>query len=213
MILLRPLNHLLPDMWTCTVKQTPTHLHACARINKWVNQHIYTSCKVHKSEKSAPIYAVTLPYLVTGKTILKTYFVSKERHSMSYNTAVTVFLPFMCIFGILPALACLASLTIPPFVSEQCAEPSPDFGGVLMSVAKMVSSSNPTELSHPLSCLEVKESSPSSPSGCYTLSDGTGNTNIVYCNTNDLYSCPSLEQVLQQLLLQQEFLSEGQELF
>ena len=120
---------------------------------------------------------------------------------MSYNTAVTVFLPLVCICGILPALASLASLTIPPFVSEQCAEPNPDLGGVLKSVAEMVSSSNPKELSHPLSCLEVKERYPNSPSGYYTLSDESGNTSIVYCNMDDLYSCPSLEQALKGIQL------------
>ena len=120
---------------------------------------------------------------------------------MSYNMAVTLLTLFVCIYGILPAFAGLNPLTIQPFVPEQCAEPSPDISGVLKSVAEMLSSSNYAEVSYPLSCLEVKESSPGSPSGYYTLSNGTGNTNIVYCNIDELYSCPSLEQALKGIQL------------
>ena len=118
---------------------------------------------------------------------------------MTYNTAVIIFPLLVCIFGILPALASFGPLTIPSLVSKQCAESSRDISGLLKSVAEMLSSSNSAEVSYPLSCLEVKESSPGSPSGYYTLSNGTGNTNIVYCNMDELYSCPSLEQALKRI--------------
>ena len=46
------------------------------------------------------------------------------------------------------------------------------------------------------SCMEIKESSPVSPSGYYTISNGSGGFVVVYCNMDELYSCPSLEQTL-----------------
>ena len=85
-------------------------------------------------------------------------------------------------------------LEMPALHSTQCRETSLDVSNVMKTVQEMLS--NPTPSSHPLSCLEVKETSPRSTSGYCTLSDGTGNTNIVYCNMDDLYSCPSLEQAL-----------------
>ena len=49
----------------------------------------------------------------------------------------------------------------------------------------------------PRSCLEVKNGSPQSPSGYYTvMNDNSGVATIVYCNMDDLNSCFDLEQSL-----------------
>ena len=96
-------------------------------------------------------------------------------------------------------ISAFVPLEIPALHSTQCKEANLDISNVLETVQEMLI--KPTPSSHPLSCLEVKESSPSSPSGYYTLSDGTGNTNIVYCNMDELYSCPSFEQVLRGIQL------------
>ena len=69
-------------------------------------------------------------------------------------------------------------LELPTLQSTQCGEAQLDMSDVIKSVQEMLSNHAPS--TYPLSCLEVKESSPSSPSGYYTFSDGTGNTNIVY---------------------------------
>ena len=90
-------------------------------------------------------------------------------------------------------------LEFPIMQSTQCGEAERDMSDVIKSVQEMLSDHAPS--TYPLSCMEVRENSPSSPSGYYTLSDGTGNTNIVYCNMDDLYSCPSLEQALRGIQL------------
>ena len=121
---------------------------------------------------------------------------------MSFNTTAIIFPLLACIFCILPTFGNFIPQQLPGLTSDKCQEEALDISEVLTSVAEMLSSNNnPTPSSHPLSCLEVKESSSGSPSGYYTLSDGTVNTNIVYCNMDKLYSCPSLEQTLKGLQL------------
>ena len=70
-----------------------------------------------------------------------------------------------------------------------------DISDVLATVAQQVKS-NDIVSSLPNSCMEIKESSPVSPSGYYTISNGSGGSMVVYCNMDELYSCPSLEQTL-----------------
>ena len=121
---------------------------------------------------------------------------------MSLNTAAIILLLLACIFYSLPTFGSFVPQQLPVYTLLKCEEEALDISEVLTSIAEMLSSNNnPTPSSHPLSCLEVKESSPGSPSGYYTLSDGTGNTNIVYCNMDELYSCPSLEQALKGIQL------------
>ena len=49
----------------------------------------------------------------------------------------------------------------------------------------------------PRSCLEVKNGSPESPSGYYTvMNDNSGVASIVYCDMDNLNSCSNLEQSL-----------------
>ena len=85
-----------------------------------------------------------------------------------------------------------------PSLSEQCGEHgSPELSAALTTVAEMiVSDQAPTSL--PKSCMEIKESSPVSPSGHYTISDGSSSDSavVVYCNMDDLSSFPALEQTL-----------------
>ena len=82
---------------------------------------------------------------------------------------------------------------LPP---QQCGlEITHDLSDALETVAQLVKS-NDTASSLPKSCTEIKESSPVSPSGYYTISNGNGGSVVVYCNMDQLYSCPSLEQTL-----------------
>ena len=84
-----------------------------------------------------------------------------------------------------------------PSLSEQCGEHgSPDLSGVLTTLTEMIVN-NKTPSFLPKSCMEIKESSPVSPSGYYTISNGSGEGGVVvYCNMDDLSSCPALEQTL-----------------
>ena len=84
-----------------------------------------------------------------------------------------------------------------PSLSEQCGEHSnPELSGVLTTLTEMiVNNKSPSSL--PKSCMEIKESSPVSPSGYYTISNGSSESAVVvYCNMDDLSSCPALEQTL-----------------
>ena len=67
----------------------------------------------------------------------------------------------------------------------------------LATVTQLVMS-NDTDYTFPKSCMEIKESSPVSPSGYYTISNGSGSSVVVYCNMDELYSCPFLEQTLKE---------------
>ena len=84
-----------------------------------------------------------------------------------------------------------------PSLSEQCGEHgNPDLSGVLTTLTEMIVN-NKAPSSLPKSCMEIKESSPVSPSGYYTISNGSGESGVVvYCNMDDLSSCPALEQTL-----------------
>ena len=73
-----------------------------------------------------------------------------------------------------------------------------NFSSTLATVVELIRS-NDTASSLPKSCMEIKESSPVSPSGYYTISNGSGGSVVVYCNMDELYSCPSLEQSLKGL--------------
>ena len=72
---------------------------------------------------------------------------------------------------------------------------APDISGSLATVAELVKNTDIVP-SFPKSCMELKESSPVSPSGYYTISNGNEGSIVVYCNMDELYSCPSLEQTL-----------------
>ena len=79
---------------------------------------------------------------------------------------------------------------------EQCGLAiTSDLSNALATVAQLMKSKDIAS-SLPKSCLEIKESSPVSPSGYYTISNGSGGSVVVYCNMDELYSCPSLEQTL-----------------
>ena len=73
-----------------------------------------------------------------------------------------------------------------------------DTSDALATVAELIKGNNIAS-SLPKSCMEIKESSPVSPSGYYTISNGSGGSVVVYCNMDELYSCPSLEQTLKGL--------------
>ena len=61
---------------------------------------------------------------------------------------------------------------VPP--SEQCGEYSnPDLTEVLATLTQMILGNN-SYVSLSKSCMEIKERSPDSPSGYYTISNGTG---------------------------------------
>ena len=87
-----------------------------------------------------------------------------------------------------------------PSLSEQCGEHgNPDLSGVLTTLTKIVVNNKATS-SLPKSCMEIKESSPVSPSGYYTISNGSGESGVVvYCDMDDLFSCPALEQTLSRI--------------
>ena len=70
-----------------------------------------------------------------------------------------------------------------------------DLSDLLATVTQLITS-NDTDSSLPESCMEIKESSPVNPSGYYTISNGSGGNLVVCCNMDELYSCPSLEQTL-----------------
>ena len=78
---------------------------------------------------------------------------------------------------------------------QQCGtEGSSDPTDALQTVAQLIKSTT-TSSSLPKSCMEIKESSPVSQSGYYTISSGSGGSGVVvYCNMDDLSSCPALEQ-------------------
>ena len=82
-----------------------------------------------------------------------------------------------------------------PLLLEQYEEHGiPDLRGVLTTLTEMiVNSKAPSSL--PKSCMETKESSPVSPSGYYTISNGNSVV-VVFCNMDDLSSCQALEQTL-----------------
>ena len=67
----------------------------------------------------------------------------------------------------------------------------------LATLAEVIES-NDIAFSLPKSCKEIKESSPVTPSGYYTISNGSMGSVVDYCNMDELYSCPmiSLEQTL-----------------
>ena len=71
---------------------------------------------------------------------------------------------------------------------------------VLSSLSEILSSKSHRS-SLPKSCLEIKNSSPDSPSGYYTLLNATsGATSITYCDMDDLLFCASsLTSVLEKL--------------
>ena len=84
---------------------------------------------------------------------------------------------------------------LPP---EQCGlEITHDISEAIATVAQLVKS-NDTAVSLPNSCMEIEENSPVSPSGYYTIRNGNGGYVVVYCNMDQLYSCPSLEQTLKE---------------
>ena len=89
----------------------------------------------------------------------------------------------------------------PQMFSGHCEEYSdPDLTPVLTSLSEILSNNSPSS-SLPKSCLEIKNSSPDSPSGYYTLfNTTTGVTSITYCDMSDLLFCASsLTSVLEQL--------------
>ena len=89
----------------------------------------------------------------------------------------------------------------PQIPSGHCEEYSdPDLTSVLTSLSEILSNHSPSS-SLPKSCLEIKNYSPDSPSGYYTLLNATsGVTSITYCNMNDLLFCASsITSVLEQL--------------
>ena len=82
------------------------------------------------------------------------------------------------------------------FPSSQCgtASSSSDLSSAISTVAQMIANSIDYI---PRSCLEVKNGSPESPSGYYAImNDNSGVTSIVYCDMDDLNTCPDLEQSL-----------------
>ena len=81
--------------------------------------------------------------------------------------------------------------------SQQCGtKGSSDPTDALQTIVQLIKNTT-TSYSLPKSCMEIKESSPVSPSGYYTISSGSGESDVVvYCNMDDLSSCPSLEQTL-----------------
>ena len=85
--------------------------------------------------------------------------------------------------------------------SGHCAPHSdPDLTSVLTLLSEILSNNSPSS-SLPKSCHEIKNSSPDSPSGYYTLFNVTsGATSITYCDMNDLLFCASsLTSVLEKL--------------
>ena len=83
--------------------------------------------------------------------------------------------------------------------SSQCgAGYSYDLTSAITTVAQMITDSIDYI---PRSCLEVKNGSPESPSGYYTLmNDTSGVSSIVYCDMDNLNTCPALEQTLTGLM-------------
>ena len=81
-----------------------------------------------------------------------------------------------------------------------CEEHKTDLTSALVSLTKILSNSSHSA-SLPKSCLEIKNSSPDSPSGYYTLFNATsGATSITYCDMDDLLFCASsLTSVLEKL--------------
>ena len=89
----------------------------------------------------------------------------------------------------------------PRIFSGHCEEGNdPDLTSVLTSLSEILSN-NSRSSSLPKSCLEIKNSSPNSPSGYYALLNATsGVTSIIYCDMDDLLFCASsLTSVLEQL--------------
>ena len=72
---------------------------------------------------------------------------------------------------------------------------TPDISDALATVVDLVKS-NDTTSSLPKSCMEIKKTSPASSCGYYTISNGSGGSIVVYCNMDELYSCPPLEKTL-----------------
>ena len=81
--------------------------------------------------------------------------------------------------------------------SQQCGtEGSFNPTDALQTVAQLIKNTT-TSSSLPKSCMEIKENSPVSLSGYYTISNESGESGVVvYCNMDNLYSCPALEQTL-----------------
>ena len=80
--------------------------------------------------------------------------------------------------------------------SEQCEVGMiSDISDALATMAELMKN-NDVASSFLKSCMELKEDSPVSPSGYYTISNGSGGSVVVYCNMDELYSCPSLELTL-----------------
>ena len=83
--------------------------------------------------------------------------------------------------------------------SSQCGvASSSDLTNVITTVTQMITNS----INYiPRSCLEVKNGSPASPSGYYTVLDDTsGVTSIIYCDMDNLNTCPAIEQTLTGLM-------------
>ena len=83
--------------------------------------------------------------------------------------------------------------------TSQCGVASKsDLTNVITTVAQMITDSIDYI---PRSCLEVKNGSPESPSGYYTiLSDISGISSIVYCDMDNLNTCPAIGQTLTGLM-------------
>ena len=89
----------------------------------------------------------------------------------------------------------------PKVFTGNCVEyGDPDLTSALKLVSEILSNNSPSS-SLPGSCLEIKNSSPDSPSGYYTLLNTTsGVTSITYCDMDDLLFCASsLTSILEQL--------------
>ena len=69
-----------------------------------------------------------------------------------------------------------------------------DLSSALEQVVQVLKDANTVPF--PASCLEIKASSSSSPSGYYTISNGKGPLTVVYCNMDELSLYTSLEQTL-----------------
>ena len=121
-----------------------------------------------------------------------------------------------CLLGTMPTFGNFAPLVMPVGSGQNCQGSVPDISEVLSTVAESILN-DIVPAAHPASCLEIKEGSPQSPSGYYTLSNETGGTVIVYCNMDGLYPpCSSIEQLLDDIqskyntiLMVTETLSEG----
>ena len=115
---------------------------------------------------------------------------------MSSNSCILLLLASSFISNTAQSSFVPVEWTTEVFTAEQCGvDITSDISDVLESVAELMDN-NDISSSLPKSCMEIKESSLVSPSGYYTISNGSGGSVVVYCNMDELYSCPSLEQTL-----------------